>query len=133
MNTRSRTIVRGMALAMVLTIAPATAYAVNVSSSDGNGTQVRDVTYSNGANVSGKLRSTSGDPVYYSGKVANNCSDDEVGRYSPNTTSTSYVNRGGDIVGTIGLWPCSFDGVESRVCRVINNWPDSCGDWSVKY
>jgi hypothetical protein len=134
MGARSRTVARGIGLGLVLTVAPAAAYAVNVSSSDGNGVQYRTQSYGNGAAVSGNLRSTAGKPVYYSGKVViNNCGDNEIGRYTTNTKSTSYVIRSGTIAGTIGLWPCSFDGVESRVCRDINNLPDSCGAWSVKY
>ena len=134
MVTRSKTIARGIALGLVLTVAPATAYAVNVSSNDGNGWQDRVTTYGNGASVTGKLRSTAGNPVYWSGKVViNNCRDSEIGRYSPNTISPSYTKRGGDIAAIIGLWPCSFDGVESRVCRDISFQPDPCGAWSVKY
>ena len=97
-------ITRGVALGVGLVLMPAAAFAVNVSANDGNGEQHRTRSYSNGADVSGNLRSTSGKPVYYSGRVAlSNCSDPSTGRYASNTTSTSYVTRG----GTISYWPKS--------------------------
>jgi hypothetical protein len=134
MGIKTRMASRGLTLGVLLAIAPASAFAVSVSSDDGNGTQYRTESYSNGAKVSGNLRSTAGKPVYYSGKVViNNCGDSVVGRYTTNTTSKSYVTRGGTIASSIGLWPCSFDGVESRICRDINNLPDTCGSWSTKY
>ena len=120
-----------LALSTLALAAPAAALAVSVSSSDGSGTQNVSTWYSNGATLSGNLKSTSGSPVYYSGQVAiNNCEDSTYGRYTSNTTSTSLVSRGGTISALIGTWPCSFEGVKARVCKDVNNLPDPCGSWS---
>lgn len=133
MGITSKTVARGIAFGLLLTIAPAAAYAVSVSSDEGNGTQTRKTSYGNGADVQGTLRSTLGGSVYYSGKVViSNCGNTEVGRYSKNTSSSTYVNRGGVISAIIGGWPCSFDGVESRICKDVL-FIDPCGAWSVKY
>ena len=110
--------------------APVGALAVNVSSGDGNGTQSPTTWYANGAALSGQLRSTSGNAVYYSGKVNISLSSDvTVGRYTSNTTSTSYVTRGGT-VSAVFTPPSSLQGVQARVCRDISALPDSCGSWS---
>ena len=128
------TISRTLALAGALSLAPAAAYAVNVSANDGNGEQVREVSYNNGAAVKGWLRSTSGDRVYYSGKVALGtwCPDVDTGRYSANTRSSSYVPRGGTISTILSLH-CGVQGVKSRVCTVKDNRPDVCGSDSATY
>lgn len=77
---------------------PVGALAVNVSSHDGSGTQSPATWYSNGAKLDGTLKSTSGNPVYYSGKVNISISSDvTVGRYTSNTTSSSSVTRGGTV------------------------------------
>lgn len=126
-------IARGAALGAALAILPAAAFAVNVSANDGNGEQHRTYTYSNGAKVSGDLKSTSGKTVYYSGKVAlGGCSDPDKGRYSSNTSSRTAVTRGGTITET-NIGTCTFQGVKSRVCTVINNLPDACGPDSSTY
>lgn len=129
-------LIRTFFLAAALAIAPAAAYAVNVSANDGNGTQYRTASHGNGADVSGSLRATSSSKtVYYSGKVAigNGCSDVNTGRCSDNTNSTSYVTRGGRI--TAVFTPiCGFQGVKSRVCTVRGfGLPDLCGSDSSTY
>lgn len=117
-----------------LCVLPTAAYAVNVSSNAGSGDQHRTRSYTNGADVSGTLRSTTGRSVYYSGIIdlGNACSDDTVGRYSSNTTSTRGVTRGGSITILKPRW-CSFQGVRSRVCEDRPASPDSCGAWSTRY
>lgn len=128
----STSVVRTIALGVALGLMPASAYAVNVSSGSGSGTQSRVVTYSNGAKVDGELRSTQGNRVYYQGRVdLGGCNDVTVGRYSSNTTSTSDVDRGGTI-STI-RYLCSFQGVRSKICRDISGAPDLCGSWSNRY
>lgn len=110
--------------------APAGALAVNVSSDDGNGYQNPSTWYANGATLSGALRSTSGDSVYYSGRVNISLSSDvTVGRYTSNTSSTSYVSRGGDVTAVFTP-PSSLQGVRARVCRDVSFAPDPCGSWS---
>lgn len=52
------------AFVVSLALIPSAAWAVNVSANDGNGEQHRVKSYSNGADVSGSLRSTSGKRVY---------------------------------------------------------------------
>jgi hypothetical protein len=126
-----RTLISFACLTAIAIAAPTAAMAVNVSSNDGFGVQSPSRWYSNGAILSGDLRSTAGSPVYYSGLVViNNCGDHDDGRYTNNVTSRSATSASGTVTGTIGFWPCSFDGVKARVCRDINNLPDSCGSWS---
>ena len=121
-------------LTVPLALLPAAAYAVNVSSNDGSGEQHRTASYSNGAAVTGSLKSTSGKAVYYSGKVAlSSCQDPDTGRYSSNVTSTSAVTRGGTISYGPILPPCGFQGVKSKVCRDITAAPDTCGSDSSLY
>lgn len=78
----------------------------------------------------GKLRSTHGDPVYYNGdEVIDNAIDIGVGRYTTDTTSTSYVSKG----GTIGSNNCTanpIDGIHVKVCRNKSFFPDPCGSWA---
>ena len=124
--------VGGLSLAFALL--PATAYAVNVSSNDGSGEQHRTTSYTNGAAVSGTLKSTSGKAVYYSGKVAlSACGDKDRGRYSSNVTSSSAVTRGGTISYAPDLGARGFQGVKSKVCRDITAVPDTCGSDSSRY
>jgi len=130
-----RRVAKIAAVATLMTMLPAAAFAVKVSSNDGSGTQSKVESYANGADVTGTLRSTSAKGVYYSGKVAlSSCEDKSTGRYTSNTTSTSAVTRGGTI--TTGLpigWPCGYQGVKSKVCRDITALPDACGSDSTTY
>lgn len=124
----AKTVGLGVSLALI----PGAALAVNVSANDGSGEQHRVTSYSNGAAVTGTLKSTSGKKVGYNGKVAlNNCSDADTGRYSSNTTSTSGITAG----GTITTFPggCGVQGVKSRVCTVRTGLPDACGSDSSTY
>lgn len=125
---------RVVAFSVALLLTPASAYAVSVSSDDGSGTQSRTKSYANGATVSGQLKSTHGSPVYYSGKVnIARCSDSEGKRYTTSTTSKVGVTRGGTISAFIGVYPCKFAGVNSRVCKYKKYVPDPCGAWSNRY
>jgi hypothetical protein len=127
---------RVCALSVLMLSLPATAYAVNVSSNDGSGTQTRTSTLNWGGDVTGKLKSTAGKSVYYSGRVAISgtvCPDLNVGRYSTNTSSLSLVDRGGRIFSTNTDPRCTFQGVKSRICTVKNNLPDPCGTDSSTY
>lgn len=124
--------VRVVALTAALVMAPTAASAVTVSSTHGYGEQYRVESYNNGAEVAGDLRSNQGYPVYYEGKVNYSeylCSDEEVGRYTSNTTSRFAVYRGGFVTGG-GLSPtCGADSVSSRVSRDISFAPDPSGYW----
>ncbi len=106
---------------------PATAYGVNVSSNDGSGTFGTTAWLVNGANVSGSLKSTLGNPVYQAGAVVfNRDTDDDRGRWSSDTSSTSSVTKTGSLTTSRSGW----DGVHSKICRNRNNLPDPCGSWS---
>lgn len=120
-------------LVVVAVASPTGALAVNVSSSDGSGTQVASSFFGNGANLTGTLRSTSGNPVYYSGRVDISLAPDQtVGRYTTNTTSTTAVTRGGSVSFFPIFPPNQFQGVRARVCRDISFLPDPCGSWSTR-
>lgn len=118
---------RVIGLTVGLVCLPTAAYAASASSGDGIAYQNREQTYTNGAKVGGSVRSYVGNPIYLSGKVAlNNCGDADVGRYTTNTTNTSFVYKGGTI-STI-LYTCrTVQGVKSRLCTDRNNLPDPCG------
>jgi putative hemolysin len=117
-----KTVLAGLALAA----APVTAYAVNVSSNDGSGSQGVTSWYNNGASLSGSLRSTHGNPVYFSGVVVYDWQTDfRVGRYTSNTSTTYSVTRGGILSYVNGA-----DGVKVQICRDRNNYPDPCGSYS---
>lgn len=125
-RTRSRFFRVGLLGGLLLLAAPTAAYAVNVSSNDGSGTQSVDAWYPNGAMLKGSLRSTHGNPVYFSGQVVYDWEPDFiVGRYTSNTSSTSAVSRGGPVTYVNGA-----DGAKARVCRDRANYPDPCGSWS---
>lgn len=124
---------RALGITTILALAPVSAYGVNVSSGAGNGSQARTTTYGNGAKVSGELRSTQGYAVYYQGGIIRGrCADPGGKRYASNTSSKSYVTKGGTISDTLGV-SCTFDGVRSKVCRDISALPDTCGGWSNRY
>lgn len=121
-----RTVTASLAVVIAAGL-PASAYAVNVSSDDGSGTFGVTSWITNGANVSGSLKSTYGSPVYQSGKVVFNFATDDVrGRWSSNTSSTSSVTKSGSITSSRS----GRDGVSSRICRDRNLSPDPCGGWS---
>ncbi len=126
---------RIVALAVVLLGIPTTAWAVNVSSNEGSGTQSisgwADDTWAS----TGTLKSTSGKAVYYSGNRVYDwapdylCDNGDAGRYTTNTTSTSGVSKGGTC-GAFGIYPGNVDGAQFRICRDIQFIPDPCGSWS---
>jgi hypothetical protein len=129
---RAVSVLRGVAVGVSFAFMPAAAFAVNVSSGDGSGEQHRTATFSNGAQADGSLRSTSGSPVYYEGKLdLNNCSDPYTGRYTGDVRSTSGMAAGGTISGFPGA--CNVQGVKARVCKNVNLAPDSCGPDSARF
>ena len=133
--SKKRTTLRAAAATLALVVLPTAAWAVGVSSFHGNGIQQRTQTYSNGAAVSGTLRSVQGFPVYYEGKVnysAFGCSNTAVGRYTGNITSTSVRDIGGTIAATPSIY-CNSTSVNSRVSRDIALSPDPSGAWSANY
>lgn len=129
-----RMVVVSTALMAFLAI-PFTAFAVNVSSSEGYGNQGAALWYSCGALTRGQLRSTYGNPVYYAGMQMFNggWADQNVGRYTSDVTATYDVYREGNIGGTsvCTLYPY-FTGVKVRICRNRNNLPDICGSWAAE-
>ena len=123
-------------LTLVMVGAPVAAEAVSVSSAHGAGTQYRQVSYNNGAKVTGKLRvKVAADvKVYYEGRVdwpSALCADTTIGRYTTNTASKTSVTRGGTISMFAGT--CKNAKVKSRVSRDIPNQPDPSGNWSAAY
>lgn len=128
-----RRIFAGLCASFLLLAAPTTAFAVNVSSNDGSGTQYISTWYPCGAKTYGYLKSTSGNPVYYGGLAMFDSliSDENYGRYTSDTTSKTSVSRGGTIGPTTSCaYRNNFTGVKTRVCRNRNNLPDPCGDWA---
>ncbi len=115
--------------ATMFAAAPASAIAANVSSNDGKGTQFITTEYGCGSLTRGQLQSTSGNPVYYSGTVVyDNDLDEDFGRHTSDTTSSTLVGRYGT-VGTTATY-CGADGVKVKICRNKNNLPDSCGSFT---
>jgi len=124
-------LVATLVLSAMAVAAPTAGMAVSVTYAHGNGTQNATQWYGNGAYLDGVLRSAAGSPVYYEGLVAiGNCSDVNDGRYTGNVTSTSYMGAGGQVTSGPLFWPCYLQGAKARVCRDINNLPDTCGGWS---
>ncbi|MGL5824421.1 MAG: hypothetical protein ACRCYU_06230 [Nocardioides sp.] len=122
--------VQAVVVGVSVAVIPAAAYAVGVSSNDGSGSQSVTKEYNNGWEASGTLRSTSGDRVYFSGRVVYNFySDAYCGRYTRNTSDTSGVSRGGSCSHIPYPGP-SADGARFQVCRDRRYRPDPCGSWS---
>lgn len=118
-----------VAAATLMLAAPGAALAVGVSSNDGSGSQYINQWYGCGASTYGSLRSTSGNAVYYAGRqMFNNTTDSDVGRYTTNTTSSSLVNKGGQVGPTSTCaYSSSFTGIKVRICRDRSGLPDGCG------
>lgn len=121
-------LVRVLATVAALVLIPAAAGAVTASSGNGNGNQKVVSWLTNGWSASGTLRSTSGHPVYPSGKAVVSGPDQVCGRYASDTRSASYVTRRGSCSHHAGY--LQDQGMQWRVCRNLNNLPDPCGDWS---
>lgn len=119
-----------LAAALALMAAPAAAFAVNVSSNDGSGTQAVGKWYQCGAFMTGTLKSTKGQPVYYNGDtVYDHAVDTGWGRYTKDTKSLYPVTMRNQLGSTSScLHPA--DGVHIKVCRNRNNLPDPCGSWA---
>lgn len=125
-------IIKMVAAAAVVAMIPSAAWAVNVSSNSGSGAQKVTTGYAHGFKATGTLKSTSGHKVYYAGLVVYNYyTDEECGRYTSNTTSTSAVSIGGTCSDGRVL-PPTADAAKFRVCRDRTGLPDTCGSWSSK-
>lgn len=131
--TRAASVTAGSV--MLLGISAGVAFAastVNVSDNDGSGSAHATHWSSSTASESGNLKSTHGASVYYQGRlVVDLNSDATCGRISQNVTSTSSKS----VSGNCSIYPPepgTVSGVKFKVCRVINNLPDSCGPWSSK-
>jgi hypothetical protein len=102
---------------------------VNVSSNDGSGTNAITGLGATVMNSTGKMKSTHGNPDYFSGKVVYGGNTDHTcGRMAPDVTSTSLKSRDGTC--HFPVQPGSLDGGQFRICKNINNLPDTCGGWS---
>jgi hypothetical protein len=124
-----------LAGSLVLLAGPTTAFAVNVSSGDGSGTQSASKWYScGGAYLGGYLRSTNGDRVYYNGAVVYDgaTGDEQYGRYTGYVTSKTAVAVRGQIGPARNGCQLPPDGAHVKVCRDKTLWPDPCGGWSQK-
>lgn len=98
---------------------------------------MRTASYSNGAKVSGKLKSTYGKKVYYQGRVDFNnwtCSDSGAIKYGSTTASKTGITTGGSI-SMITTSRCASGGskVQSRILEDRGLLPDPSGPWSAKY
>lgn len=122
-----KSIRQALGIAVIILIVPSAALAVSASSGDGNGSQNVTSWHLRYWTATGNLRSAAGRPVYPSGKVEVGGPDQVCGRYASDTTSRSYVTRGGSCNAGGGF---QVQGMQWRVCRNINNAPDSCGGWS---
>jgi hypothetical protein len=118
--------------AIVVTAVPAGARAINVSSNDGSGTQSLVARGKWSWSASGTLKSTSGKPVYYQGRIHYNgllATDETCGRYTSNTSSTSAVSTGTNTCsGPIRI--DTADAADYKICRDISGAPDSCGPYA---
>lgn len=122
-----------LCFALAVVAAPTAAFGVSVSSSDGTGNQEPQQFFGNGADLLGSLRSFNGDPVYYSGRVDISLATDQtVGRYTTNTTSTVPTARGGTVSFFPIFPPNEFQGVRARICKDVSLLPDPCGSWSTR-
>ncbi|WP_409485413.1 hypothetical protein [Arsenicicoccus dermatophilus] len=132
----SRTI-RGAALALALVATPATAFAIGISSGDGSGEQHVTQRFNNGAKVSGTIKSAKGSKVYYRGLVdwgKWQCSNTDIGRYTPMVTSKKAVTTGGTISGGFPGPICGGNvKPKASICRDINLLPDACSAWSARF
>lgn len=118
-------------LTILMAAVPSVAFGLSASSSQGTISGGATTWYHAGADMKVTLNSLKGNPVYgHAIRVYNNFSPDEDwGRF------TGDVNDAGDRVryGRVGYTsnPSNdMDGIKIKVCRNINNLPDSCSGWS---
>lgn len=122
----TRTIAAAVAAGGLLATVAPLAMAVNVSSSDGNGSESVTTWYSNGARFQGQLRSNTGRPVYFQARILFSVvGDTGWKRLTGDTTSRSYVSRNDTLTYLDSAQ--SPRGADVRVCRNISAAPDSCG------
>lgn len=122
-----------LSAAGMLTMGAALAFAagnvVNVSSNNGSGTDAITGIARTTMSSTGSMKSTSGDPVYFSGRVVYGGNTDYTcGRMAPDVTSTSLKQRDGSCTYPVQVG--SLDGAKYRICRNITALPDTCGSWS---
>jgi hypothetical protein len=111
---------------------PGVALAVTMSSGNGEGQAFVQSHTGHSFFATGVLRSTSGNKVYSQGQLVYNWNtDDTCGRWTADVTSSSYQSVSGSCNGEIRIGS-SADAARFKVCRNINNLPDSCGSWSAK-
>ena len=122
---------RGLGLIFAVLVIPTTAYAVNLSSNDGNGNQhVIDHGDQSFAST-GWLRSTTGEPVYFRGIVVYNHYTDYTcnrlsGANNGNVTQRTYQARGGTCAQLLSI-PPSADAAAWKICHYRRILPDGCG------
>jgi hypothetical protein len=120
-------LLRALGLALTAALIPASAWAYNVTSDDGDGemfvTGYGDQSFSS----SGDLRSRTGNNVYYRGIVIyNSYTDYTCDRITSNTSSATYVAKSGSCTQFTPI-PPSADAAGWKVCRDRTGLPDGCG------
>ena len=114
-------------LAISLITNPGIALAVGASSSDGYGDQYVQSWTGAGANLTGWLNSTQGDPVYFQGAATTiGGTPGAFSRYTGNVSDATYRPVGG-WAGGGEAW---VTGVAFKVCKDMWILPDPCGDFS---
>jgi hypothetical protein len=115
------------ALASGIALAPASAFAVTLSSNDGYGNQHWTSHGDQSFAGTGQLESTSGNAVYLRGVVVyNNYPDYTCDRISSNTKSASLVTRSGSCSQVVAI-PPSADAAGWKICHDKAFVPDGCG------
>lgn len=124
-----QTLLRATIVAMVVLACPALAYGVTVSHDYGDGWQSVTSGRDYGWTATGKLRSYAG-PVYFAGNVVyDNAPDKRCGRYTSNTSSSSYVTKGGTC-DKRSIPFANADAAKFQICTDEYLWPDDCASWS---
>ncbi|WP_418058480.1 hypothetical protein [Pimelobacter simplex] len=118
---------RVLGLALAAALIPASAWAVNLSSNDGNGSQRVTSHGDQSFSSTGNLRSNTGNNVYYRGIVIyNSYTDYTCNRITSNTSSSSYVTKSGSCSQVFPI-PPSADAAGWKICRDRTGLPDGCG------
>lgn len=115
---------------ILLSAIPSVAFGLSASSSQGSISGGATRWYHSGADVTATLNSFKANPVYGSAlKVYDNGLDDTHGRFTTNVYDQGDRVRSGRVGFTTNN-SNDMDGLKIRVCRDINNLPDSCSSWS---
>lgn len=120
-----------ISVTVLLSAIPSVAFGLSASSSQGRIDGGATKWYHAGADMKVTLNSFQTNPVYGSGlQVYDSFSPDEVwGRFTSDISDDGDRVRYGRI-GNTSNYANDMDGVKIRVCRNINNLPDSCSSWS---